>query len=327
MSLAPLKMTVNTLNPRVTRKIQNIGEVCDFEILDRVSLLFCLTKHIGRFELLNLKTLRPVRVFSLFSPATISYNFNKIKVHDSSGTFCCLQANKTFQSRVFIANYRSNYSTSIPYECSNSTKAIALFQDLLITAGSSSKIRFWDIHTGGFIDDISFSWNSVSISAITPYEEKLVLVCAEETTSSLWIVSLQTKKLVKVLPMDAGQQIISAPLRNTIACMTPSQRILKFWGIIKKSSDGHDFEFRKKISLNSHGNFLLVSQSDDEEDDLIIYATLNGIKYQSIATNQVFAELPITWSRKGPAKNPIKALVKRNGWVLVHDGTRTLLIS
>lgn len=301
-------------------------EIADFDLYEGQALLFCLTRYIGKIEVLNLKNLRPIKAFNLHTPSKLSWQYNKIKIHKASGSFCCLQAQKLHEAVVFICNYKTNTGVAIPYEYSNSSKAIALYDDFLITAGSSSRIRFWDIYKGHLADEINLNINSLSISNVTPFQEKQLLVCTEETTSSLWIVSFRTKKLMRAIPLDGAQQVISKPLGNEIACLSNNYRAIRFWKLVEKGSQRFDLEPNcKQLWLNCFGNFLF-NDSDEKKKKLLIYTHPSGIKYQDLSTNMITADLKVSWRRKFQSNLPLKQCQIKDR-IMFYDGANLLVVN
>lgn len=314
------------------KTLTGLSNISDFEVLEEYSLLIALTNSLGRVEVFNMKTLKCLRVLNFHTTNITSYHFNKLVVHKSSVTFCSLQAPKLFQSNVFVGNFRKNHGFSIPFEYSNSTKTIALMQDVLITAGVSSRIRFWDIHNGSFVDEICFPQNSTCITNITPVEEKYMLICAEETTSSLWLVSLQSKKLLRSIPLDGGQNAITTLCNGKLACLSHSKKLLSFWSILQKGFEKYDLQMLNKISLDCSGNFLLISKDNGAKQDLIAYATIDGVKFKDPSTHQTVGIMTINLREKKLKKLPmrlfeIRGNAKQSRMMLLHDGTKISAIS
>ena len=325
-------MSIDLQLSKLRMKITGTSDIRDFEILQPSALLVCLTRYLGKIEIINLKTRRCLRVLSLHKPNVVSLHFNKMLVHNA-GVLCCLQARKMFQSSVFICNIKTNRNISIPFEYSNSTRSIALLGDLLITAGLSSKIRFWEITTGEFVDDICFQRNSVCVSNLTPCEEKLMLVCVEETTNSMWLVSLQSKKLVRSIPLDIDRNgAILTPFGNNFASFIPNQKTISFWSVVEGQHDLFNFKFLDKTQVDSFCSFHFIEEEEGQTDQ-VLYTTATGLKCRKISTNQVVSEIDVNWQLKGTKRSYFNALEggraiqisKKN--VFLHDGVNILVIS
>lgn len=301
------------------KTLSHTKNLCDFAILESSMLLFGVTNVLGKIEVINLKTFRRVKLINVTCNETApSRIINRVEIHTNSRTVCCLQCLGLTQITIFIWNLTKNTAAILPFEYISSAICFTFFHDYLLTAGSSSRIRFWELPSGDLVDQISFNLNSISFVQLKASEKRNILYCLEHTSNKIWVVNLLTKQLLLTLGLGGTSSFMELLPSGKLVTISNQDKCLKFWetGPVGNGKLDMKVEFSKNVEMFSNFTVLM----ENEGNYVWMEKNANGLKIcRRSGSKQCLESLSVKWNVKNFVMLPVKRVGSKR-WLILHTG-------
>lgn len=293
-------------------------EIRDFAILEELKLLFSITSTIGRIEVIDLRTFRHVKkITSTNTEEAPSRIANRIEIHASSGSVCCLQCQGLMQATIYVWNFKKNIMMILPFEYISSAICLTLFHNYLFTGGSSSRVRIWELPSCELVDQISFNPNSISFTQLKASETRNILYCLEQVSNKVWIVDLTTKKLLLTVGLPGTFSFLEVLATGNIVTVSNQGNCIKFWETGQIGTGKLEMKVDFFAKIDAYGNFLIAEE--DGKACVWIEKCVKGVKVCERHSAEPIENVAIRWTTKNFYSLPIRWM-KKDRIVVVHTG-------